>query len=518
MGKRLLLIIGTLLIFLVSCIGSTPVIKSPDGKRSAQITAGFNSHKLTIDDRDIQTEYSLFRGFEFSPDSKHYAYIAKGRFFETVVIDGIEGKRYTYIVSNKPIFSRDSTKVGYVANEEYKWNRTVINGTELELKLQWDYESDLKELLEMPMDLLLVYSTFRAAIGPMYDVNKLLKVCKDDFNTLSKRWNEWAELMIRILESKSMYSDINSLKLMAALAVGEFKDVRSIDALIANLSESDEKIRQAAALSLGKLKEKRAIEPLIITAINDTSPAVRRTAAEAVMAYQDQIGVYPEITLANYISLAKSLIQFLNAVQPNNINSYTSFIESHPENPFVIEARTQFPILWLKAATNRVGVIIDIQRLINKGVFGGLRASKEEIISTIWEEIRKDIEKENMQPVLLNDIDSARIGAEITAVVVVSYAESEEEFKREPKVGGLLAHAVDGLAESITRILYNPAIAKSSYAVKNARNATTYYAGFSTLFSSEGKINKIETLRAISDNKGLLPLMLALREKNIAEF
>lgn len=84
---------------------------------------------------------------------------------------------------------------------------------------------------------------------------------------------------------------VKDLQFHAARSLGEIKDPRAVEPLIAALKDSDSEFREQAAQSLGKLKDPRAVEPLIAVikapaltdpALIDPDRKVRNTAADAL--------------------------------------------------------------------------------------------------------------------------------------------------------------------------------------------------------------------------------------------
>ncbi len=50
---------------------------------------------------------------------------------------------------------------------------------------------------------------------------------------------------------------------MAAWALGEMRDPRAVEPLIAALKDKDYEVRVCAAIALGEMRDPRAVEPLI---------------------------------------------------------------------------------------------------------------------------------------------------------------------------------------------------------------------------------------------------------------
>jgi len=84
----------------------------------------------------------------------------------------------------------------------------------------------------------------------------------------------------------------------AARVLGELKDVRAVEGLIAALNDGDTAVRQTAARALSEFRDTRAVEPFI-AALNDSDLAVRQTAARALSEFKDTRAVEPFIAALN---------------------------------------------------------------------------------------------------------------------------------------------------------------------------------------------------------------------------
>ena len=72
------------------------------------------------------------------------------------------------------------------------------------------------------------------------------------------------------------------VQMAAARALGEVRDERAGEPLIATLLDSDSRVRQMAAWALSELKDRRAVQELCRLLLSDAQPEVRRGAAEAL--------------------------------------------------------------------------------------------------------------------------------------------------------------------------------------------------------------------------------------------
>jgi len=83
--------------------------------------------------------------------------------------------------------------------------------------------------------------------------------------------------LIKALE----YRKDTAVRISAAKALGELKDARTVEPLIAVLKDRDWSVREAAAGALGQLGDSRAVEPLIAV-LKDSGKDVHEAAADAL--------------------------------------------------------------------------------------------------------------------------------------------------------------------------------------------------------------------------------------------
>jgi HEAT repeat protein len=95
-------------------------------------------------------------------------------------------------------------------------------------------------------------------------------------NALAKIGKPAVEPLIVALKNENPFVRRN-----AAEALGEIKDASAVKPLINALKDNDLIVRRNAAKALGKIKDSSAEEPLT-SALKDESPAVRRNAAIAL--------------------------------------------------------------------------------------------------------------------------------------------------------------------------------------------------------------------------------------------
>ena len=123
------------------------------------------------------------------------------------------------------------------------------------------------------------------ALGETKDaraVNPLIAVLKDDkcglqaANALAKIGQSSVAPLCAALKADSPVARRN-----AALALGKIKDSSAVRPLIAALNDENPIVRRNAAKALGEIHDNSAVEPLT-AALKDDSPVVRRNAALAL--------------------------------------------------------------------------------------------------------------------------------------------------------------------------------------------------------------------------------------------
>lgn len=81
------------------------------------------------------------------------------------------------------------------------------------------------------------------------------------------------------------------VRMAAARALGEIRDERATEGLIAQLYDRQWRVRKLSAWALGEMKEKRAVETLCSVLVSDTQSDVRITSAWALGELQDKRAV-----------------------------------------------------------------------------------------------------------------------------------------------------------------------------------------------------------------------------------
>lgn len=237
-------------------------------------------------------------------------------------------------------------------------------------------------------------------------------------------------------------------------------------------------------------------------------------------AFEGFLGSYPS---TSYGSAARAYLEFLKETRPGDLKSYKQFAVRHPNHPFAALAKVSVPVLWLKETGRKIGVIVNIGELTdNKGILGGGYGDAEKTRQRVSEALKKDLENEGVVAVLLDDLQSDRVTKEaIGAIIVTNYSESQPPPTPPPITAGPytspLANALHWSAvESLSNLIWNPAVQVVSISVKGVNDEVEYYSGFHSLSSSKGSVNKAEALKAIGNYSGSAGAMVALQEVRLS--
>jgi len=164
----------------------------------------------------------------------------------------------------------------------------------------------------------------------------------------------------------------------------------------------------------------------------DTAAFIRTCAIGTPRAFRGYLESRPQ---SRFAPLAASRVEFLDAVGRGTMDSYRRFLEKFPDNPFVCEARATFPALWLEDAKGRAGVAIEVGDIVKwRGVFGG-SATKEEIRQKAFEELKNDLVKIGLQPVLLSGPEDPS-GKDATVIFSIVYREFKGAYAPPPQSSG----------------------------------------------------------------------------------
>jgi len=227
---------------------------------------------------------------------------------------------------------------------------------------------------------------------------------------------------------------------------------------------------------------------------------------------------------SDYASMVSAYAEFLKETKRNDLKSYKQFIVQHPNSPFATEAKIATPLLWLKEKGEKVGFVVNIKKLIFKGILGGGQGDLEKARQRVYKRLKTELEQEGAHSVLLDNLESGKSAEErIEAAVIADYSEIEPPKSSPPVSGGLYnSPAVDAIAwsaaSSLSSIIYNPAQEIITISIKGVNNGVEYYSGFSDLSSSRGKmINRDEVLKAINESPGPANAMVALKGKDLSD-
>jgi len=220
---------------------------------------------------------------------------------------------------------------------------------------------------------------------------------------------------------------------------------------------------------------------------------------------------------SDYVSMGRAYAEFLKETTPGDLKSYKQFIAQHPNHPFITEAKIAVPLLWLKEKGQKVGVIVNIEKLIFKGILGGGQGDVEKIRQKVYQRFKTELEQEGVHSVLLDNLGSGKATEErVEVAVIADYSEIELPKSSPPMSGGLYkSPVVDAIAwsaaGSLASIIWNPAQEVVSVSVKGVNNGVEYYSDCSGLSSSSRMINRAEVLKAIGESPDPANAMAALK-------
>lgn len=132
-------------------------VVSADGLRLADAAAAGAQLRMYVDGKPGKPYDSVTKGTgQFSPDGKHFAYVARLGSVDRVVLDGVEGPAFNMILGL--VFSPDSAHVAYLASRGKEGPRVVLDGHEGRI-----YQNMLKPVKFFPDSSRLLYAAQRAA-------------------------------------------------------------------------------------------------------------------------------------------------------------------------------------------------------------------------------------------------------------------------------------------------------------------------------------------------------------------
>ena len=237
------------------------------------------------------------------------------------------------------------------------------------------------------------------------------------------------------------------------------------------VSAYKEFVKQYPNSEFAKEAEKRITE-------SDDDAFTRTCRLRTAQAFTGFVESYPT---SDYAHTANARIEFLTAMKPGNLKSCKDFITSHPDNPFVAEAKASFPILWLKGR-GKVGIVINVGQLAWKGLFYGGSGNKDSTRNRLSKELMGQLEKEGIQAVILEESGDS-IPNDITTLLVLDYSEEENSY-RSSAMGATQAFH-QGSVDNLTKILVADYIKKTFITIKDAENETRYYSGTCSICSRE---------------------------------
>lgn len=232
------------------------------------------------------------------------------------------------------------------------------------------------------------------------------------------------------------------------------------------------------------------------------------------------VSSYPS---SRFVPLFNDYVEFIKETKSKDIKSYKQFIAQHPNSSFVTEAKIATPLLWLKEKGQKVGVIINVGKVIFKGVLGGGVEKAEKTRERVYKKIKSELENENVKSALFDNLETVKTSNEkVELAVMVNYSESEYPQSSAPiayrPYESPLANAASwSAAGAVSALIYNPAHETTIIDVKGVNDGVDYYTGFSGVSSSKGKsINRKEVLKAINEDFKLANAIASLKGKDLS--
>ena len=239
-------------------------------------------------------------------------------------------------------------------------------------------------------------------------------------------------------------------------------------------------------------------------------------------AFEGFLVSYPS---SDYAPIGSSYLEFLRETKSGDLKSYKRFVSQHPDHPFVALAKMSIPVLWLKETGKKIGVDVKINGLINKGLLGGGYGDAEKTRQKVFGTLKKELENEGVQTVLLDDLESSRVTAEgVKVVVIADYSESKTPPTPAPiayrPTDSAIANALYwDSGQTLADLLFNAPQKRILITVKGVDNGVEYYSGLRSLSSSVSRVNmnRNEALKAMDNHPSPAYAMVVLQEPNLSE-
>jgi hypothetical protein len=231
-------------------------------------------------------------------------------------------------------------------------------------------------------------------------------------------------------------------------------------------------------------------------------------------AFEGFLASYP---LSDYAPIAGAYVEFLRETRSGNLAGYKKFVIQHPDHPFVALAKVSIPALWLKETGEKVGVVVNVNERIDKGLLGGRYGDAEKMRQKVWQTLEKELEQEGIQAVLLDGLESSKITEDgVKEVVIADYSESQPPETPPPMSGPYdspLANAFHwSAANTLSKLIHTSAVKTVLITVRGVNNGVEYYSGFRSLSSSIGSVNRGEALKTLGDHAIFAETMVALKD------
>ncbi|MFH1050409.1 MAG: peptidylprolyl isomerase [bacterium] len=226
-----------------------------------------------------------------------------------------------------------------------------------------------------------------------------------------------------------------------------------------------------------------------------------------------------------YIPIVNSRIEFLSETNPYNINSYKLFIENHPHNPFILEAKASIPVLWLHEQNKTIGIAITIDSIFSwRGIFS-TKKTKDELKNILFNELNdKYFKNEGIHTFLINYTDTSNSwlgnSANISTIIELNYSERGKDLhpynSYSSGSSGFVGYTSDALhntnvnmiANSVDALLGTDIKKIYSFTVRDAMTGFVYCLDISSLSQSVSALEMLQFLDYLSTDKRILPSLL----------
>jgi len=227
---------------------------------------------------------------------------------------------------------------------------------------------------------------------------------------------------------------------------------------------------------------------------------------------------------ADFGPLARARVAWMTETRPGDLASHGRFISDNPGNPFSLQSRATFPILWLGGHKERVGIAVGIDSFVERNGILGRHQSKKELRDAIASKLLGELTRTGVTCVRL-DTGLFQMGdiwmgwaasLHVSVVVALRYGEAKRAYTRNtgyrPLAPGesylsrtLHRGAMEGLVSSLFGA---PTTRLGRFTIVDSTGHRFYYRDVSNLASGVGPHDMIEALCRFSADTLMLPVLL----------